>query len=315
VDSGDPDRTSCPACGGRLIAWRSVPAAEPGWALEGVALLRCVLCNTAVTAGPAAPTLHESGAFRAGTPRLHGLALPLLRRFDAQRLALLGTLVQPPARVLDAGAGQGRFVAAARAAGYDAFGVESSGRGLDRAAALGAPVIHATIDAAEIPDASLDAVTLWHVLEHLERPGAALRRIAGWLKPGGGLLLGVPNLASVQARVGSTHWYHLDVPRHRTHFTPAGIERLLNSNGFAPVSVRHVLLEHNPFGMWQSAVNRVTRHPSYLYNLLKRNAPLRSWDLAITLAALALIPAAAAAELVAGLARRGGTIAVLARRV
>jgi hypothetical protein len=205
-------------------------------------------------------------------------------------------------------------VAAARAAGYDAFGVESSARGTSRAAALAAPVLHTSIDAAEIPAASLDAVTLWHVLEHLERPGAALRRIAGWLEPGGGLLLGVPNLASFQARVGSEDWFHLDVPRHRTHFTPTGIDRLLRASGFAPVSVHHVMLEHNPFGMWQSAVNRITEHPSYLYNLLKRNAPLRSWDLGISVAALALVPVAAVAELVAGLARRGGTIAVLARR-
>jgi SAM-dependent methyltransferase len=288
--------------------------AEPGWARRRVALRRCIACATAVTTGAAAPDLHDSGAFRAGTPRLHGLALPLLRTFDAQRLALLRTLAPAPARVLDAGAGQGRFVAAARAAGYDAFGVESSDRGLQRAALLGVPVIRASIDAAQLPACSLDAVTLWHVLEHLERPGAALRQIAGWLKPGGGLLLGVPNLDSFQARVGSEHWFHLDIPRHRTHFTPRGIDRLLRSSGFTPVAVRHVLLEHNPFGMWQSAVNRATEHPSYLYNLLKRNAALRSWDLAITLAALALGPAAVAAELVAGLAGRGGTIAVLARR-
>ena len=61
-------------------------------------------------------------------------------------------------------------------------------------------------------------------------------------------------------------------------------------------------------------VNRVTDHPSYLYNVLKRNAPLRSRDLAITLAAMPLAPVAVVAEAVAGIARRGGTIAVLARR-
>ncbi|MDQ6691296.1 MAG: hypothetical protein M3Z13_00870, partial [Candidatus Dormibacteraeota bacterium] len=73
-------------------------------------------------------------------------------------------------------------------------------------------------------------------------------------------------------------------------------------------------LEHNPFGMWQSLVNRLTRQPSYLYNLLKRNAPVRSRDLAITIAALPLLPVAALAELIAGLCHRGGTIAVLAQR-
>ncbi len=155
---------------------------------------------------------------------------------------------------------------------------------------------------------------MWHVLEHLESPGEALERIAAWLVPGGGLLVGVPNLASLQSRLFGEHWYHLDVPRHRTHFTPAGLIELLRRSGFDVLDVRHRLLEHNPFGMWQSAVNRFTEHPSYLYNLLKRNAPLRCTDLALSRVALPLAPVAALAELAAGMTRRGGTIAVLARR-
>ena len=66
--------------------------------------------------------------------------------------------------------------------------------------------------------------------------------------------------------------------------------------------------------MWQTLVSRLTRHNSYLYNALKRNAPLRSTDLAISLAALPAAPVAAALELAAGVGGRGGTIAVLARR-
>jgi SAM-dependent methyltransferase len=240
--------------------------------------------------------------------------LPVLRTFDRRRLALLRRIATPPARVLDAGAGQGRFVATAHAAGYDAFGIEPSRRGLERARALGVPVQAVTIEAAEIGAGSLDAVTLWHVLEHLADPAGALARIAGWLRPGGGLLVGVPNLASLQARIGGERWYHLDVPRHRTHFTAGGLTRLLQDSGLAAVAVHHLLLEHNPFGMWQSAVSRLTRDPSYVYNLLKRNARATSRDLAVSALALPLAPAAAAAELAAGMARRGGTIAVLARR-
>jgi SAM-dependent methyltransferase len=220
-----------------------------------------------------------------------------------------------PARVLDAGAGQGRLVAAVRRAGYDALGLEPSQRGIERAAARGVRLMPTGIEQAEIQPGSLDAVTLWHVLEHLDRPAAALERIAGWLAPSGGLLLGLPNLASWQARLGGERWFHFDVPRHRTHFTVAGVTQLLRRAGFAVMAVQHLLLEHNPFGMWQTAVNLATERPSYLYNLLKRNAPLSARDLGITVAALGLAPVAALAELLAGLARRGGTIAVLARRV
>ncbi|HEY8865660.1 MAG TPA: hypothetical protein VIM22_01915, partial [Solirubrobacteraceae bacterium] len=84
--------------------------------------------------------------------------------------------------------------------------------------------------------------------------------------------------------------------------------------GLEPVATHHLLAEHNPFGMWQSLVNHATRTPSYAFNAVKRNAPLRSPDLAITLVALPLLPFAALLELAAGACRRGGTIAVAARR-
>jgi SAM-dependent methyltransferase len=284
-----------------------------------------------VTLGDVPAGLYGSGAYRPEAPRLHGAAQPVLRLFDTQRLALVRSIVPAPARLLDAGAGRGRFVAAARVAGYDAFGVEPSGSAVEpsgaaaggaagaREAAADTPgpdrsILRTTIEGARIDAGSVDVVTLWHVLEHLDRPGPALERIGSWLRPGGGVVIGVPNLASLQARLGGDRWFHLDVPRHRVHFTPAGLDALLRSHGFTTHSVRHTLLEHNPFGMWQTLLSRLTRHPSYVYNLLKRNAPLRSTDLAIAVAALPALPVAAALELAAGAAGRGGTIAVVARR-
>src|SRR6202000_2516793 len=94
--------------------------------------------------------LHDSGAYRPGTPRLHRAALPLLRAFDRRRLALLGRIATPPAPVLGAAAGQCRFFAPACAAGYDAFGIEPARRGIERARELGAPVQSVTIEAAEV---------------------------------------------------------------------------------------------------------------------------------------------------------------------
>ena len=133
-------------------------------------------------------------------------------------------------------------------------------------------------------------------MEHLDAPGPALERVAAWLRPGGALLVGVPNLGSGQARVGGARWYHLDVPRHRTHFTVAGVHALLRRCGLEIVATHHVLAEHNPFGLWQSLVSRATRTPSWLYHALKRNAPLRSRDAVVTAAALPLAPVAALAE-------------------
>jgi SAM-dependent methyltransferase len=216
--------------------------------------------------------------------------------------------------MLDVGAGRGRFVAQARATGWEADGIEPSRRGVEGALAHGIALQQARIDDAVVAPGSLDAATLWHVLEHLDDPGDALARIAGWLRPGGLLVIGVPNLASVQARAGGARWYHLDVPRHRTHFTVDGLHALLRRNGLQPVATHHLLAEHNPFGLWQSLVSRATRTPSWLYHALKRNAPLRSRDALVTAAALPLAPLAVAAEAAFALARRGGTVAVVARR-
>jgi hypothetical protein len=154
---------------------------------------------------------------------------------------------------------------------------------------------------------------MWHVLEHVEDPADCLRRVSHWLAPGGFLVLAIPNFSSLQARVGGSRWFHLDVPRHRTHFTRRGLARLLTALDLRVVREHHILFEHNVLGMWQTWLNRLTVHPAYLYNLLKRNAPLSVRDLLATALAVPLLPFAAVAELLSGLARQGGTIVVIAR--
>jgi SAM-dependent methyltransferase len=280
---------SCPACGATAL-------------VASGSLRCCRACGSAVTAAPAAPEARDAGRIR---PRGSRLAAPLLGLFDRQRLALLPP---PPARVLDAGAGRGRFVAAARRAGYDARGIEPSPRGV-AAARSAYGVVLEQVDLGRHDDDELDAVTLWHVLEHLDDPGAALDRIASWLRPGGTLVVGVPNLSSLQARLFGRRWFHLDLERHRVHFSPAGLEALLRRHGFVPVHERHVLLEHNAIGLWLSALPG-----AYPFRFLRGEAPFDARLAALTVAALALLPVAALVELAAGLARRGGTIAVVATR-
>ena len=215
--------------------------------------------------------------------------------------------------VLDVGAGRGGFVETARRSGFRATGIEPSEQGARTAAQRGAPVTRASIEDADINRSSIDVITMWHVLEHLEDPATALARVAGWLTPGGVAIIAVPNLDSLQARIGGPRWFHLDVPRHRSHFTPAGLDALLSQVGLERSLTRQVLID-NVFGMWQTWCNRLTRTPSYLYNLLRRNSPLLSRDLPLTLLALPLVPVAVVVELLAGIAGRGGTMVIVARR-
>lgn len=163
----------------------------------------------------------------------------------------------------------------------------------------------ATLHTASVAAGSADAVTLWHVLEHLEDPGAAIDRVHGWLTPGGALVVAVPNLDSWQARVGGPSWFHLDAARHRTHFTPAGLGRPLARHGFDVVAIEHRLLEHNPFGLWQSALNRVGGRPSWLFGVLKGNADWE-WEWAQAGLCLAALPLVPIAVVVGGVASAGG---------
>lgn len=291
-----------------------MPGSEPS-APGPYPLVRCRDCGTARTAAPAGGLDEDTGGYAASGPRLARLAAPVLGAFDRERLRLVRGAAEPGARLLDVGAGRGRFLAAAGRAGYDARGIEPAPARAAAARARGVAVECVALEAAEVVPGSVDLASFWHVLEHVEDPAAAVARVASWLTDGGALVVAVPNLASLQARLGGERWLQWDLPRHRTHFTPAGLERLLAAHGLRVERTAHVLLEHNPFGMWQSLVSRVTREPSYLYRLFARTAPPEVRDLAVTLAALPLAPVAALLEGVAGALGRGGTMTVVARKV
>jgi SAM-dependent methyltransferase len=220
--------------------------------------------------------------------------------------------------MLEVGAGDGRFVSRLAAAGFEARGIEPSASGARLAHSRGAPVERATLEELEGELGGLDAVIAWHVLEHLDDPVRALERIAAWLRPGGRAVVACPNLASLQARIGGDRWFHQDVPRHRSHFTAAGLALLLERTGFRVERISHLLVEQNPLGMWQTLLNRLTRGRDVAFRALKRDrerVPGVAGDLALTaIAGPLLVPVAVALELAAGLARRGGSVVVVASR-
>jgi SAM-dependent methyltransferase len=302
----------CPACGGALSAWREVLAGEPS-DLRRYPLLRCGSCGSAVTAGdPPPPEVYERGLYAPGPPR----AAPFVRTFQRTTVGKPGRLLRRAglrsgAHVLDAGAGRGRLVAELARRGYDARGIEPSERGAASATAAGLPVASESLE--RHSDAGLDAVVLWHVLEHVNDPAAALTRVRSWLEADGVVLVGVPNVESLQARIAGEDWLHWDAPRHRVHLSPEGLSKLLRRTGFEPVITSHMVWEHNPAAMWMGFLSRVGMRPGFPFHLLKRNIRARPLDVALTVLGLPLLPLAALLEAGAGAAGRGGTIAVVAR--
>jgi SAM-dependent methyltransferase len=91
----------------------------------------------------------------------------------------------------------------------------------------------------QIPEASLDLITMFHVIEHVDAPSAVLKRLASWLKPGGVLALETPNLDSWDARLfRDREWGGYHIPRHWTLFTPETLQPMLREQGLEPVALR-----------------------------------------------------------------------------
>jgi 2-polyprenyl-3-methyl-5-hydroxy-6-metoxy-1,4-benzoquinol methylase len=176
-----------------------------------------------------------------------------------------GTL-EPAGRVLEVGCGGGWMLRALADRGWKVAGIERTADSASYARRLNrVPVFIGELEALK-PGPQFDLVVLFQVLEHLPDPLLTLRRCAALLKPGGHLIVSVPNLRSWQARVAGTGWFHLDVPRHLFHFTPETLAALLDRTGFQVKQTRFVSFEHDPYGWEQSLLNQL----GFEQNLLTR---------------------------------------------
>jgi 2-polyprenyl-3-methyl-5-hydroxy-6-metoxy-1,4-benzoquinol methylase len=138
----------------------------------------------------------------------------------------------PPARLLDLGCASGFFVAKASEAGFDVTGADASLWMIERAKrrCTEAKFVVGTLESLSF-DAEFDAITLWDVLEHVHSPRDVIRRLHGWLKPGGLLFMSMPNSASFVARLLGPRWVLL-LREHLWYFSPATIGKLLPECGF-----------------------------------------------------------------------------------
>jgi SAM-dependent methyltransferase len=311
-----PPRGCC-ACGSSdVAAWRLASTSDRRLSARlQYPLERCLSCGTARIASRGrleeSPLLYASGVYSLGQTRLDAAIEPLRRLGDHDRMRVLGRLPRG-ARIFEVGAGDGRVLSALGRAGYEVAGSEPSARYADACRERGLNVVELRVEELDLEEGSQGAVLLWHVLEHLGDPVAALRRIHRWLAPGGELVVAVPNLASLQAKIGRDRWFQQDIPRHRILFTKLGLVALVERCGFDPGWTTTRLIDQNLLGMWQTLLNLVTHERDVLFRALKRQ-PVSARDLALTLAAApVLAPIAVGLELVAGVCGRGGSVVVRA---
>lgn len=303
--------TACPACGGAEL---SVVA----FAERPILLGRCGECGLRWLLNP--PTgdelaaLYASGFYEPAPARGGRLVGTLHRLNNAIRLRELRGV--SPGRLLDIGCGKGRFLSAARDAGWEVLGVEFAPASAQAARAT--YQIEVTVgDFLELPlDGGFDALTMWHVLEHLPDPFAAVARAAELLRPGGRLVVSVPNIESLQARLGGERWFHLDLPRHLLHFSPRSLGTLVERTGLRVERIGHLYPEMEVIGLVQTVLNRVGIENDLLYRFAKRDPSAGSGPpvYASFAVALAAAPAAVAWSMIAPLLGTGASIQLVAHR-
>lgn len=177
----------------------------------------------------------------------------LLSRNPVELQATCRFAPRAPGRILDYGCGDGAYLARMRALGFAVTGVESDPVMLARLEEEGLPAIDAAHVDAQDWNACFDHVTLAHVIEHVADPGALLRRIANWLKPGGTVFIEAPQAdAEGLARFGR-FWRGLEAPRHFSIPSRAALAHALAAAG---LTVERDVLRPSVRGwMWEESAD------------------------------------------------------------
>lgn len=133
--------------------------------------------------------------------------------------------------VLDIGCGTGAFLHTMEQKGWTVTGLEPDEQARAKALAL-YRIKPAEIGAVfTLPAAQYDAITMWHVLEHVHQLHEYIHRCKELLAKNGRLFIAVPNYTSKDAEYYKHQWAAYDVPRHLYHFSAESMHQLVNLHG------------------------------------------------------------------------------------
>ncbi|OUJ76238.1 methyltransferase domain-containing protein [Hymenobacter crusticola] len=225
----------CPVCG-KTDFRNKLVVEDKSVSQESFAIVQCTACGFQFTnPRPDAASIgryYESDEYVSHNSAAAGLinqAYKIARFFTMRRKVALLNKVARKGKILDYGCGTGHFLAACKANGWQVQGVEPSPRARAEATKrVGKPIEADNLGAFE--PSSFDAITLWHVLEHVHDLNDTLRQLIGLLKPDGTLIIAVPNVDSPDAQHYRQDWAAYDVPRHLYHFSPKTLTQLLKKH-------------------------------------------------------------------------------------
>ena len=218
---------------------------------QRVPIVRCPACGFAQPASvPALPRYFDRMYDQHWSPdwveREHHASYKD-RIFDDVLSALEHRLPMARRRLLDVGAHAGRFIARARARGWDADGLELNPRTASYAARASGGLVHqGNVYTWSRSGPGYDAVTMTDVLEHIPDPRSALRRVYDLLEPAGWVAVKVPNAPVQRVKERVRSWL-------RPGYQPSLADNLVHVNHFGPSSLR-LALEREGFGEVRVAV-------------------------------------------------------------
>jgi len=134
-------------------------------------------------------------------------------------------------KMLDVGSGIGSFVSEMKQQGWEATGLEPDSDARKVAKDLYDLKLDDTRQFYQLPADHFDAITLWHVLEHVHDLSKYIQQLKTLLKEKGKLFIAVPNYTATDATIYREYWAAYDVPRHLYHFSPRSMQTLMGKNG------------------------------------------------------------------------------------
>lgn len=219
---------ACPSCGSQT--------ARPELEKDHLMLVRCLECQL-VYVNPAFDEAHYQAVYSSEDYQgiMRGLGEKShdyrVERFGTERVAIMTRYLEPKAgrtpRYLDVGCSTGFVVEAAVRAGWRATGIDLNPSAVAFGRARGLDLREVALEDSTFEPESLDAVSLFDVLEHLLYPRATVEAAARLLTPGGMLFLYVPNYDSASRLLMGREAHFIWPTHHLNYYTPVTLSDLI----------------------------------------------------------------------------------------
>lgn len=243
------DVCSCPVCGSSEFAqfavgfdYELLTCSNP-WRFVECRVCRHVWLNPRPAVSELA-VVYPSTYYAYNYGAINPIARKAKELLDRRKMArIIRHCAAAPRSYLDVGCGDGRFLRVMEHSGVPRralYGLELDQRVVAQLRGQGYSGVFCerAEKVSSFPESGIDLVTMFHVIEHIDNPGAVVRSIRRWLPPGGIFALETPNLESWDARLfHRTYWGGYHIPRHWNLFTPASITRLLQNSGLEVVAI------------------------------------------------------------------------------